>query len=268
MAAVIAENDESPWEDQTGRLYHFPARYLPILTPGQRVIYYKGRMRDRRFAGHRLSPDPHYFGVATIGRVFPDMNSRKGDNFADIENYNSFRSPVALRDSEGRTFELVPLSRRRNYWRDGVRPISDEIYDRILRVAGVTPRPTMRVRTPEEDELTSGLEGRRRVVYTTVYERDPRLRARALELHGTTCFGCNLNFEDQYGERGRGFIHIHHLQPLHGYNSETQVNPRTDLIPLCPNCHCITHRDKNHTLTLSELREIIRYRYSDGRRAG
>jgi 5-methylcytosine-specific restriction protein A len=148
-----------------------------------------------------------------------------------------------------------------------VRLINEEIYDRILHTAGVAPRSSsIRVKSPEEEELTSGLEGRKRIVYTSVYERDPRLRARALELHGTTCFGCNLNFEDQYGERGKGFIHIHHLQPLYRHSGETKVNPETDLIPLCPNCHCITHRDKNHTLSLAELREIVRYRYGDERR--
>jgi putative restriction endonuclease len=41
MAAVIVENDESPWEDQTGEFYHFLERYLSILVPGQPVIYYK-----------------------------------------------------------------------------------------------------------------------------------------------------------------------------------------------------------------------------------
>ena len=163
MPAIIVENDESPWEDQTGRLYHFPERYLPILTPGQRVIYYKGRMRNRRFAEHRLSPDAHYFGVATIGRVFPDVNSRKRDNFADIENYNPFRSPVAMRDSDGRTFELIPPSRQRNYWRDAVRPISDEVYNRfcmlpesrraLLRVSERPKRTNLRRVRKVGDEL-------------------------------------------------------------------------------------------------------------------
>jgi len=265
MPAIIVENDESSWQDQTGAMYHFPERYLSILTPGQRVIYYKGRMRDARFAQDRLSPAPHYFGVATIGRVFPDTNSHKRDNFAAIENYSRFRLAVPLRDPSGRTFETIPDSRQANYWRAGVRVINEETYNRILNAAGEGPRHSTRVTIPEEEELTSGSEGRRRMVYTTVYERDPRLRARALELHGTTCFGCNLNFEDQYGERGRGFIHIHHMRPLHHHGREIKVNPETDLIPLCPNCHCITHRDKNHTLTLGELREIVRYRYGDGR---
>jgi putative restriction endonuclease len=68
MPAVIVENDESAWDDQTGALYHFPERYLSILQPGERVIYYKGRMRNKRFAPQRLSPDAHY-RVCPVPRI-------------------------------------------------------------------------------------------------------------------------------------------------------------------------------------------------------
>jgi 5-methylcytosine-specific restriction protein A len=69
MPAIIVENDESQWKDETGEIYHFPKRYLPILTPGQRVIYYKSRLRNPDYAAQRLSADPHYFGIAEIGQV-------------------------------------------------------------------------------------------------------------------------------------------------------------------------------------------------------
>lgn len=72
MPAVIVENDESQWKDETGAIYHFPKRYVRLLHPGQHVVYYKGRLRDPAFASTRLSHDQHYFGVATIGRVYPD----------------------------------------------------------------------------------------------------------------------------------------------------------------------------------------------------
>ena len=65
--AVIAQNDESVWDDVKGELYHYPATYQAILTPGCRVIYYKGKMLDRKYASERLSPHPHYFGVGVIG---------------------------------------------------------------------------------------------------------------------------------------------------------------------------------------------------------
>lgn len=55
---IIAENDESQWSDETGTLYHFPGRYLTMLEPGTRVIYYKGKLRDKQYQDKRLSDNP------------------------------------------------------------------------------------------------------------------------------------------------------------------------------------------------------------------
>jgi 5-methylcytosine-specific restriction enzyme A len=82
--AVITENDESQWKDETGVRYHFPSRYAKYLMPGTSVVYYKGTMKDRRFANKRLSPFPHYFGKASIGNISKDVNIEKGDLFAEI----------------------------------------------------------------------------------------------------------------------------------------------------------------------------------------
>jgi predicted HNH restriction endonuclease len=67
MFTIVTENDESEWKDQFGERYHFPKRYATHLQRGTQLLYYKGRMRDRRFAESRLSPEPHYFGAATAG---------------------------------------------------------------------------------------------------------------------------------------------------------------------------------------------------------
>ena len=64
MPGVITQNDESAWDDVKGDLYHFPNTYRNILEPGCRIVYYKGRMKNKDFASHRLGPDPHYFGPA------------------------------------------------------------------------------------------------------------------------------------------------------------------------------------------------------------
>ena len=45
-----------------------------------------------------------------------------------------------------------------------------------------------------------------------------------------------------YGEIAKGFIHVHHLIPLSEIKENYQVNPKTDLIPVCPNCHAMLHR--------------------------
>lgn len=147
MPAVIAENDVSIWSDETGAIYHFPKRYGGILTPGVRVVYYKGRMVDRTFASKRLSPDPHYFGVATIGKVYSDPNSTKGDLFALISDYRAFESPV-LAKSGSTYLEIIPASQATNYWRNGVRRIEQTTLEAILKQA-----KQLSPRTTEESEL-------------------------------------------------------------------------------------------------------------------
>ena len=67
---------------------------------------------------------------------------------------------------------------------------------------------------------------------------------------------CGFNFLERYGEIGRGFIHVHHVNPL-SQTGEQIVDPKTDLVPVCPNCHSMIHRDKNHILTIEELKLIF-----------
>src|SRR6266567_5735817 len=125
MFTVITENDISQWEDQTGVRYHFPARYLKFLKPGTKVIYYKGRITDKKFTNARLSSAPHYFGIAKIGKVVNEEGST--NYYADIEHFSLFLNAVPFKIGDA-TIETIPISRRSNYWRDGVRPINERIY--------------------------------------------------------------------------------------------------------------------------------------------
>ena len=74
------------------------------------------------------------------------------------------------------------------------------------------------------------------------YERSAILRSRAIELHGVTCIVCGLKFSNLYGPIGEGFIHIHHLEKL-ADSGEKNVDPKTDLVPVCPNCHAMLHKE-------------------------
>jgi 5-methylcytosine-specific restriction enzyme A len=53
---------------------------------------------------------------------------------------------------------------------------------------------------------------------------------------------CEFSFEDCYGPLGRNYIHVHHTLELSKVPSGYRVNPVTDLLPLCPNCHAMIHR--------------------------
>jgi hypothetical protein len=75
--SIIAENDESEWEDIKGEVYHYPNTYRNILTTGCQVIYYKGKLRDQQYSESRLSDEPHYFGCAVIGESVSDHLSER-----------------------------------------------------------------------------------------------------------------------------------------------------------------------------------------------
>ncbi|GFN21937.1 HNH endonuclease [Thermanaeromonas sp. C210] len=91
-----------------------------------------------------------------------------------------------------------------------------------------------------------------------MYERDPELRRAAIRLHGTRCLACGFDFEEAYGERGRGYIEVHHLKPVSALGGPAAVDPRADLTVLCANCHRMVHRRRDRVLGLEELREIVR----------
>lgn len=100
-------------------------------------------------------------------------------------------------------------------------------------------------------------EGKKNRIQSIRYERNAQLRQQALNIHGYTCVACGFNFLETYGEVGRNFIHIHHINPL-SETGEQIVNPRTDLMPVCPNCHYMIHRDKGHILSIEELKHILK----------
>jgi 5-methylcytosine-specific restriction enzyme A len=89
------------------------------------------------------------------------------------------------------------------------------------------------------------------------YERKPENRKKAIEMHGISCVVCDFNFEEVYGERGKDYIEVHHVNPLSSIGKEVSINPKEDLVPVCSNCHRMIHRRKDKVLTVKELRDLI-----------
>jgi len=101
----------------------------------------------------------------------------------------------------------------------------------------------------------SRTEGNVKVKISTRAERDPGLRSDALRIHGLNCAVCGFNFEEHYGVWGKNFAEVHHIIPLSEYHgTATIVNPKTDLVVLCSNCHSMIHRKRDVTLTVDELK--------------
>ena len=157
---------------------------------------------------------------------------------------------------DGEYLEIIPQSRKANYWRDGVRVVSNAVYNAICQLAkleGYAPK----LPDPNDDfESYDGTEGTQRKRYSSYYERNPLYRIRAIEIHGLACMACSVDFAHAYGAWGSGFIHVHHNKPI-SETGPTRINPLTDMSVVCPNCHAMIHRKRASTLSVEEVKKLI-----------
>ena len=146
------------------------------------------------------------------------------------------------------SFTVFPLSDRE----EG--EIVHEVCDWVLAAF----RPIFALLELTVEGLPNGFEeGDAKRVELNRYERDARNRQLCILAKGVSCSVCGFNFEEIYGELGRGFIHVHHIVPVSMLGPHYKINPLEDLIPVCPNCHAMLHR-KNPPLTPEELRGIVK----------
>lgn len=111
-----------------------------------------------------------------------------------------------------------------------------------------------------EEGLPEGASTR---VTVNRYERSPANRAACIAHYGAVCKGCGFTFQEVYGPLGEGYIEVHHRMPLSRMGGQYVINPVTDLVPLCANCHAMVHR-RNPPLELNELQAIVRKTASSG----
>lgn len=89
------------------------------------------------------------------------------------------------------------------------------------------------------------------------YERDADARRVCLAFHGTSCAACGMSLETAYGGAGSDVVGVHHVVPPEMLGSGYQLDPITDLVPLCPNCHAMAHHQVAVPRTVPELRSMI-----------
>lgn len=112
---------------------------------------------------------------------------------------------------------------------------------------------------PEEilfEEAEKLKEGAKKQIIVNAYERNSQARKKCIEHYGPTCQICGFNFSAFYGPEFEGKIHVHHLKPLNELDEEYEINPITDLISICPNCHLVVH-SRNPVYTPEEIRKIL-----------
>ena len=114
----------------------------------------------------------------------------------------------------------------------------------------------------EDDKV---MEGKAEVKITVVKERSQKLRTAAIA-HYTAdgiikCAVCGFDFKKTYGELGDGYIQMHHEKPIYQYSDagfEEYISEAVkNMKPLCANCHCMVHRNKNKLVSVTELKTIV-----------
>lgn len=106
------------------------------------------------------------------------------------------------------------------------------------------------------DENKTYYEGATKKVIVNKYERSREAREKCILLKGCKCAVCGMDFEKKYGAIGKGFIHIHHIIPINSIGKDYVIDCEKDLVPVCPNCHAMLHRE-DPPYTIDELKELI-----------
>ena len=186
------------------------------------------------------------------GVFTPSEVRAEGEGFGIIGTGTPFRPPFEVTTLPW----FADLLKEQNKFSYGFNPIRSEntvaeLTKMLERYGGES------VLQPDEVAIASGFfEGATRQVLINRYERNPVARAKCIEHHGCRCSVCGFDFEKIYGERGEGFIHVHHLKPLSDIGAEYQIDPIADLRPVCPNCHAMIHHGGD-MLSIEELRARI-----------
>ncbi|MBU3145021.1 hypothetical protein [Clostridium sp. CF012] len=109
-------------------------------------------------------------------------------------------------------------------------------------------------------ENLSVKEGIRKQCIHYKIERNPKIAELSkkyfMQKYGALfCECCEKNYEDKYGELGKGYIEAHHENPL-GENEGAVETKIKDFRMVCSNCHSMLHR-KMPCLKVEELKKII-----------
>ncbi len=115
---------------------------------------------------------------------------------------------------------------------------------------------------PEElNENIKYSEGTSKTIVVNAYERNTKAKKVCIEYYGNDykCQICGFKFADKYGVEFKNKIHVHHIKPISEIGKEYEINPKKDLIPVCPNCHMILHSKGNgQTYSVDEVKVMLK----------
>lgn len=226
---------------------------------------------DLYFSSDRGSIDKKNFKIIELSKILNDLPL-----FPDRPDEEKFRNVngVSLKLSNFLSFEP-------SYTGVGMKngsKLDEEVFNEFLfqkerlksiaaeiRSVANNPEVKRKIYTIEEDEQTkndSVMEGQVLYKLHKVRERDVKIvqlkKDQVFSLSGKlACEACVFEFEQYYGNIGKGYIECHHRTPLSSIKviSTTTLN---DLALVCSNCHRMLHRNIDG-LSVENLKMMIRY---------
>lgn len=228
-------------------------RSLPAGTEVWLVVQDR---RRRGLAGHGVTAaDPRPPDrVAEPGAGTLDTGSGRGAAQDQLQVLVDFDALLP----EGEQIPLTELEDRipAVHWntvRSGVN-VPAEAVPQLRALWAATVPPAADPTAPVPGTLPAEALGNTRV---NRYEHDPEARRLCLAFHGPACAACGFSFETVFGRSGNDLIQVHHLVPGIDLEPGYELDPVADLVPLCPNCHAMSHRGIPVPYTTAELRRMI-----------
>jgi 5-methylcytosine-specific restriction enzyme A len=237
--------NKSSWDDLPEAVYQVNTGnyYYDYWSTGNTKRIHRGD----RFLLMRLGVPPK--GIIGLGQVLSDepyqlphwdeQKAKAGQKalrvdllFSHLSELPYIAADILITDKKCKSFHWFPQA-------SGVLIPGDIAAYVTTMVEKKTGSKHVQLTTQELGKLS---EGKPKTITINTYDRSPRARQECLQHHGTSCFICGFNFEEKYGEMGKGFIHVHHLRPVADVGQEYKINPVRDLRPVCANCHAMLHK--------------------------
>ena len=211
--------------------------YVYVTQPISKVMY------QFKVIGH-ADPSEYPLAQKAFWKDRTQLNSIKG--YVVFEKLKKVDKATLSFDYfvQNKLISDAPIQGRRT---DRDKAPNDSIRIFLAHIVNEFNNETIATDYPDEADLEnkSFPEGAKQTVQVNRYERNPEARAKCLEIHGIRCEICKMSFAETYGTFAKDFIHVHHITPLHQISENYEVNPETDLMPVCPNCHAMLHRQEN-----------------------
>ncbi|MEW5848024.1 MAG: HNH endonuclease [Myxococcota bacterium] len=279
---VIVQRDaeDTTYKDVPFERYHFPKRYLSLLQPPRRFVYYRSEQHAVAGASSR-----YYFGHGIIERVWRDPD-QADHHFASVVGGEEFHTPVPLNTPDGSYYESIDRadipkrtkSKRKPSgmppFQSSVRAISRAAFDAIVRT-GMGERtaallasvgleavaengnPLDAVESLNAKYSRAASSSERRRVTREYLDRGSAITSALKSILGATCQICGWRGFEKAG--GSHYIEAHHVEYISVGSSDGRCSD--NVLLLCPNCHRRIHHGEGVRIQESDGRLVIQFQH-------